>query len=105
MGRDVDDNLLPQGKGTSAMTVNIVWHSKVCWRVARHRRTISKIADNRSNLDQRASKPWTIGQMLRQTKTELEKGTIHASLTLPNEPIWGISVNSCAAPCSAVLAL
>jgi hypothetical protein len=32
--------------------------------------------------------------MPRQTKTGLDKGAAHAILTLPNKPIWGISVHS-----------
>jgi hypothetical protein len=65
MGTNADDNFWPKGNGASAMTTSIIPHKFGYGRVARKRRAIPKILDNRQNSARMASNPVKIGQMLR----------------------------------------
>lgn len=93
MGTDADDNLWPQGKGTSAVTANIIQHQFGYGSVARRHRVIPKIVDNRPNSTRMASNPWKIGQMLRQTEKDLEKAKAYATFSLRRNPSGGCQFN------------
>jgi hypothetical protein len=73
MVTDADDNFWPQCNGASAMTTSIIPHKFGYGRVARKRRAIPKILDNRQNSARMASNPLKIGRMLRQPRQTWKK--------------------------------
>jgi hypothetical protein len=94
MGTDAGNIRWSEGKGSSAVTANIIQHHLGYWRVVRRRRAIPKFADNRPNPTRMASNPWKIDQMLRQTEIDSEKGTAHAFLALRRNPSGGYQLDA-----------
>ncbi len=94
MGADAGNNYWSEGKGSSAVTTDIIRHHPDCAHGASKGIAMPEVPKKRQILTAAVSKSWKTDRTAHQASEALEKGGVYANIEIGSGPIWEISVYS-----------